>query len=117
VTTLSNRGRAVLLAVQQTSRQEVLEIYLSTLAQVYDPHSDYLGHGQLDEFAISMNLSLFGIGAKLQSEWEKASGLPFGVPNGGLYKYRERMPEALAKEEREYLWQFDERGSFNAVCG
>ena len=58
-----------------------------------------------------------GRGAKLQGEWEKASGLPFGVPNGGLYKYRERMPEALAKEEREYLWQFDERGSFNAVCG
>ena len=58
-----------------------------------------------------------GRGEKLQAEWEKASGLPFGVPNGGLYKYRERMPEALAKEEREYLWQFDERGSFNAVCG
>ena len=58
-----------------------------------------------------------GRGAKLQGEWEKASGLPFGVPNGGLYKYRERMPEALAKEDREYLWQFDERGSFNTVCG
>ncbi len=58
-----------------------------------------------------------GRGEKLQSAWEKASGLPFGVPNGGLYKYRERMPEALAKEDREYLWQFDERGSFNAVCG
>jgi hypothetical protein len=58
-----------------------------------------------------------GRGEKLQSEWEKASGLPFGVPNGGLYKYRERMPEALAKEEREYLWQFDERGLFNAACG
>ena len=58
-----------------------------------------------------------GRGEKLKSEWEKASGLPFGVPNGGLYKYRERMPEALAKEEREYLWQFDERGSLNAVCG
>ena len=43
--------------------------------------------------------------------------MPFGVPNGGLYKYRERLPEALAKEDREYLWQFDERGSFNAVCG
>jgi len=43
--------------------------------------------------------------------------LPFGVPNGGLYKYRERMPETLASGEREYLWQFDERGSFNAVCG
>lgn len=56
-------------------------------------------------------------GEKLQSEWEKASGLQFGVPNGGLYKYRERMPAALANEERENLWQFDERGSFNAVCG
>jgi hypothetical protein len=58
-----------------------------------------------------------GRGATLQAEWEKTSGLPFGVPNGGLYKYRERMPETLANGEREYLWQFDERGSFNAVCG
>ena len=53
----------------------------------------------------------------LQARWEKASGLPFGAPNGGLYKYRRRMPEALARGEREYFWQFDQRGSFNAVCG
>ncbi|MDB4749444.1 DUF4838 domain-containing protein [Rubripirellula sp.] len=58
-----------------------------------------------------------GRGEKLQAEWEKSSGLSLGVPNGGLYKYRQRMPVSLAKEEREYLWQFDERGSFNAVCG
>lgn len=58
-----------------------------------------------------------GRGQKLQSEWEKASGLSLGVPNGGLYKFRQRMPQSLAKEDREYLWQFDERGSFNAVCG
>jgi len=53
----------------------------------------------------------------LQARWEKASGLPFGVPNGGMYKNRERMPKELAKEEGEYLWGFDERGSYNAVCG
>src|SRR5438094_4180002 len=35
---------------------------------VYDPHSDYLGKSKLDNFAMSMNLSLFGIGALLQSE-------------------------------------------------
>ena len=58
-----------------------------------------------------------GRGDKLQTAWEKASGLPYGVPNGGMYKSRERMPETLAREEAEYLWQFDERGSFNAVCG
>ncbi len=54
---------------------------------------------------------------KLQPRWEEVSGLPFGVPNGGMYKNRERMPKELAKEDGEYLWAFDERGSFNAVCG
>jgi len=66
-TTLGNRARGVLRDMQQTSRAGVLEIYLTALAHVYDPHSDYLGHEQMNEFAISMNLSLFGIGAKLLS--------------------------------------------------
>ena len=44
---------------------DVLQAYLTTLAHVYDPHSDYMGHAQLESFAISMNLSLFGIGAEL----------------------------------------------------
>ncbi len=54
---------------------------------------------------------------KLQAHWAKASGLPYGVPNGGMYKNRERMPKELAKEDGEYLWAFDERGSYNAACG
>ena len=54
---------------------------------------------------------------KLQPRWEEASGLPYGVPNGGMYKNRERMPKELAREDGEYFWAFDERGSYNAVCG
>ena len=54
---------------------------------------------------------------KLQPRWEEASGLPYGVPNGGMYKNRRLMPADLAKEDREYFWGFDERGSYNAVCG
>jgi carboxyl-terminal processing protease len=46
---------------------EVLELFLSALAHVYDPHSDYLGHEQMESLNISMNLSLFGIGASLES--------------------------------------------------
>jgi len=57
------------------------------------------------------------VSGKLQRKWEAASGLPYGVPNGGMYKNRERMPKALAKDKGEYLWAYDERGSFNAVCG
>jgi len=65
--TLERRSRRLVQIMEQMSRDEVLEIYLSALARVYDPHSDYLGHRQMEELAISMNLSLFGIGARLQS--------------------------------------------------
>ncbi len=54
---------------------------------------------------------------QLQARWEAASGLPYGVPNGGMYKNRQRMPAELATEPGEYFWGFDERGSYNAVCG
>jgi C-terminal processing protease CtpA/Prc len=47
---------------------DVLQVYLTALAHVYDPHSDYFNRSQLDSFAIGMNLSLFGIGAELTSE-------------------------------------------------
>ena len=58
-----------------------------------------------------------GARSKLQPRWEEASGLPYGVPNGGMYKNRKRMPQELAREEGEHYWGFDERGSYNAVCG
>lgn len=58
-----------------------------------------------------------GARAELQPRWEEASGLPYGVPNGGMYKNRRRMPEHLTAEDGEYYWGFDERGSYNAVCG
>jgi carboxyl-terminal processing protease len=48
-------------------KEDVLETYLNALAHVYDPHSDYLGHEQMESLSISMNLSLFGIGASLES--------------------------------------------------
>lgn len=47
---------------------DVLQIYLTTLAQTFDPHSDYMNQEQLDNFAIGMNLALFGIGAQLISD-------------------------------------------------
>src|SRR5258706_10413202 len=50
------------------SADQVYEVYLTALAHVYDRHSDYMGRRQLEEFNISMSLSLFGIGAQLQSE-------------------------------------------------
>ncbi len=54
--------------MRRFTSDEVLEVYLNALAHVYDPHSDYLGRAQMDDFSIAMNLSLFGIGATLRAE-------------------------------------------------
>jgi carboxyl-terminal processing protease len=54
-------------SIQEYSSEQVLQTYLTALAHIYDPHSDYLGRSELENFAIQMNLSLFGIGAVLQS--------------------------------------------------
>src|SRR5438876_798957 len=68
VDTLSHRYHRTLRTFTDWNNDDVLQLYLTTLAHVYDPHSDYFGHAQLESFAIGMNLSLFGIGAELISE-------------------------------------------------
>ena len=67
VTTLTHRYAQQLHSMKALGRDEVLSVYLDALAHVYDPHSDYLGHEQMESFSIAMNLSLFGIGATLEN--------------------------------------------------
>lgn len=62
---------------------------------------------------------------RAQAEWEKIIGAPYGMPGGGLYKNRLRLPGDTGKpdgtitdkKETLEIWGLDERGSFNAVCG
>jgi carboxyl-terminal processing protease len=68
VSTLTRRHAQQLRTMKGLRADEVLEIYLDTLAHVYDPHSDYLGHEEMANLSIAMNLSLFGIGASLDAE-------------------------------------------------
>ena len=68
VSTLVNRHAQELRTMSALRSDEILEVYLDTLAHVYDPHSDYLGREQMESLSIAMNLSLFGIGASLESE-------------------------------------------------
>lgn len=68
VETLNQRYARNLRFFREWEADEVLELYLTSLAHVYDPHSDYFNPRQAENFAIGMNLSLFGIGAELRSE-------------------------------------------------
>lgn len=65
VASLEHRYRQELTMMQGLRPSEVLETYLNALAHVYDPHSDYLGHEQMQSLSIAMNLSLAGVGATL----------------------------------------------------
>jgi carboxyl-terminal processing protease len=83
---------------------EVLDTYLDVLAHVYDPHSDYLGHEEMESFSIGMNLSLFGIGATLEEADGYCTILEL-VPGGpaarsGLLKVGDRVV-AVAQPGRQ----------------
>jgi carboxyl-terminal processing protease len=104
VTTLTKRYTQQLRTMKQLSSDEVLEIYLNALAHVYDPHSDYMGHQQMESFSIAMNLKLFGIGAVLESEdgYTKIRELVPGGPaaRSGLLKPGDRIV-AVAQGAKE----------------
>jgi carboxyl-terminal processing protease len=68
VKNLTRRYTRIIRALNEYDNDDVLQIYLTALAHVYDPHSDYMGRHELENFNIGMKLSLFGIGALLQSD-------------------------------------------------
>ncbi|MGF1678743.1 MAG: carboxy terminal-processing peptidase [Candidatus Methylacidiphilales bacterium] len=53
---------------QETDQEDIVETYLSSLAGIYDPHSQYLSQKSYEDFFISMNQKLFGIGAILSAD-------------------------------------------------
>ncbi|MGD0816116.1 MAG: carboxy terminal-processing peptidase [Verrucomicrobiota bacterium] len=67
VATLARHYHGRLKAMEQLGADEVLGIYLDALAHVYDPHSDYFGRLDAENFNIEMNLSLTGIGGTLHT--------------------------------------------------
>ena len=52
---------------KELEREDVLELFLGAMTRCFDPHSVYFGPKTMEEFKISMNLKLIGIGAQLQS--------------------------------------------------
>ncbi len=62
------RYTRLLRTLHEEDSESVVQFYLSALAHAYDPHSDYLSSSELNNFTISMKLSLVGIGALLSSD-------------------------------------------------
>lgn len=91
VKVLNRRYNRMVRALREYDNDDVLQLYLTSLARVYDPHSDYMGKAELENFSITMKLSLFGIGALLRSEdgFCKIQSL---TPNGPAERSKKLKP-------------------------
>src|ERR1700761_2899046 len=65
---VARRYDGLLKGVEERTEENIDEIFLNSVAESYDPHSEYMGRSNLESFEITMRLSLVGIGAEMRSE-------------------------------------------------
>jgi carboxyl-terminal processing protease len=92
--TLERRYQNQLKRLAQYNAQDVFQIYANTLAEQYDPHTNYFSPRRAENFDINMSLSFEGIGAILQidDEYAKVTRL---VPAGPADKQGGLRPSDL----------------------
>jgi carboxyl-terminal processing protease len=71
--------------LQKMDRARRMEMYLSSLTNVFDPHTGYFSPKEKENFDIQMSGKLEGIGARLQSDGEKTTVTEI-VPGGPAWK-------------------------------
>jgi carboxyl-terminal processing protease len=65
---VKKRYERMLKNLAEIEGTDLAEIYLSTIAKLYDPHSTYFSAATYEDFGIQMKLKLVGIGALLGLE-------------------------------------------------
>src|SRR4029434_5842456 len=103
---ICKRYDRLIRSINEQTRDDVVKIFLSTLAQTYDPHSEYLSKSELENFSINMRLSLVGIGAVLQSDegYAKIMELVAGGPanKDGRLQVGDRV-SGVAQGDKEFV--------------
>ena len=88
---ISRRYQRLERTMKELEREDIVQLYLTSLAHVYDPHSDYMSPSEAANFDIQhISLSLTGIGAQLV--WEDGYTKIKDLIAGG--------PAALSKQLR-----------------
>jgi len=103
--TVIKRYDQALRHVREMEPDDVVNTFLSALAQSYDPHSEYMSKEEMENFNISMKLSLVGVGAVLRSDDGYARVMEI-VPGGpadldGHLKENDRIA-AVAQGDGEF---------------
>lgn len=113
--TLERRHRAQLKAAEQTRADDAFQVFMNSLAENFDPHTEYYSPRNSENFNINMSLQLEGIGAVLQTEDEHTKIVRL-VPGGPADRSRQLKPGdriiAVAEGRKEFVdvvgWRIDE---------
>lgn len=65
---LQKRFKNQLSRIEQLNSEDAYQLYMNTLTQLFDPHTNYLSPANSENFNINMSLRLEGIGAVLQRD-------------------------------------------------
>ena len=98
---LHKRYRSIRIRWNQTSNDDLLEIFLSALTSGFDPHSSYLSPSTKENFEISMRLELDGIGASLRSV-DGQTVVHRIIPGGAADKHGELKAEDKIEQTRHH---------------
>ncbi|MCS6987932.1 MAG: carboxy terminal-processing peptidase [Chloroherpetonaceae bacterium] len=90
---------------------DVFSLYVNAFCAAIDPHTNYLAPANADNFKIEMNLSLEGIGARLQTENEYTKVFEI-VPGGPAHKSKQ-----LHKDDKIIAVAQGDTGAFVDVVG
>lgn len=86
---IKKRFTAFQRRMSQYSNDDVIEMYLTSITNAFDPHTSYMSTTSFNNFKIQMSLELDGIGATLQSTDDGLTVIKRIVPDGAAYKQGE----------------------------
>ncbi len=89
--TLTKTYESRLARIAQANAADVFDLIMNSLAMAFDPHTQYFPPRASEDFDIHMSLSLEGIGAILQSEYEYTRVVRL-LPKGPADKSKRLMP-------------------------
>ena len=84
-----DRYDRILKSVEGNDAEDQAVIFIKCIARAYDPHSEYFSQSQYDNFRISMEKRLQGIGAMLSLEEDGSAAIKGLVVGGPAFKQGE----------------------------
>ncbi len=92
--------------INENTKEDVVNFFLSCLATAYDPHTEYMSQREMEDFNVQMKHSLFGIGALLGMKDDAAEiqGIVMGGPadKEGSLKLKDKII-AVAQGNADYV--------------